>query len=257
MRTENINSMKFKCKDVAFLLIVRFDSIDRLENTLAVTDYLVKNFDTNIYLWEFASFENGIFCKLKPDSVNYVFCHDENPILHRTKFLNKMVKIVNEKYVSIWDVDVIAPVPQVTKAVELLRDGIDFVLPYEKVCYDTSMEIRKLYFQERDIDVLLQNTSFMTELYPPNPVGGAFFAKRQAYIHSGLEREQFYGWGIEDGERYRRWHIQKQKVERVEGPLFHLTHSRGINSVMPFAESQLTKRRIYNLTLKTESWKNL
>ena len=96
----------------------------------------------------------------------------------------------------------------------------------------------------------------MNELYPPNCVGGAFFANRQTYIDSGLEKELFYGWGVEDGERYRRWSIQGQSVERVHGLLFHLTHERGINSVIPSSESKLTKRRIFRESLTEELWKN-
>ncbi|GHT60450.1 hypothetical protein AGMMS50239_09440 [Bacteroidia bacterium] len=44
-------------------------------------------------------------------------------------------------------------------------------------------------------------------MYPPNPVGGAFFCDVKAYKESGLENEQFYGWGMEDGDM----HSTKQK----------------------------------------------
>ena len=36
--------------DVAFLLVARFDSVQRLKNALAVSEYLSEPFDTNIYL---------------------------------------------------------------------------------------------------------------------------------------------------------------------------------------------------------------
>jgi hypothetical protein len=36
-------------------------------------------------------------------------------------------------------------------------------------------------------------------LYPPNPVGGAFLPNRESYIRSGLENENFYGWGWKMG----------------------------------------------------------
>lgn len=247
--------MRYKCFDIAFLLIVRFDTIDRLENTLLISEFLSTHFETNIYLWEFSAYDNGIFRRLAPKGVKYTFNLDDNPILHRTRYLNEMVKRTKEKFVSIWDVDVIAPVCQIVKSIELLRSGVDFVLPYEKVCYDTSKEIRKYFYKERNIDFLLQNSSFMNEFYPPNCVGGAFFANRLAYIQSGLEKEQFYGWGVEDGERYRRWNIQKQKIERVKGPLFHLTHDRGVNSVILSEESRLTKRRIFRNSIVEELWK--
>lgn len=248
--------MKYKCKDVAFLLMARFDSIDRLENALIVTNYLLKSFDANIYFGEFSSFDNGIFRKLAPKGVKYTYVHEEDPVFHMAKYRNIMVKNVKEKYVSLWDIDIIAPIIQVVKSIELLRRGVDFVLPYENTCYDTSQEIRKFFFKNRSVDFLLQNTAFMTELYPPVCVGGAFFANRQAYILSGLEREQFYGWGLEDGERYNRWKAQNQKMERVRGPLFHLTHSRGVNSYIPSEDSRLIKYRIYNSSIKQEEWKN-
>lgn len=249
--------MKFECKDVAFLLICRFDSIDRLENALMVTDFLLGNFDTNVYFVEYASFDNGIFRKLMAKDLKYTFCKDDNPILHRTKHLNSMIRKVEEKYVSIWDVDVIAPVNQIVKSVEKLRTGTDFVYPYEKNFYDTSMEIRKHFYVNRDMDFLFKSIPFMANLYPPNPVGGAFFADRKAYIDSGLEKEQFYGWGVEDGERFARWTVQNRKVDRVEGPLFHFSHARGVNSRISSIESELVKQRIFNLSLRQEAWKNI
>jgi hypothetical protein len=35
----------------------------------------------------------------------------------------------------------------------------------------------------------------------------SFFCKLEAYIDIGLENEDFYGWGIEDGERYYEMNI--------------------------------------------------
>ena len=65
------------------------------------------------------------------------------------KYRNIMVKSVKEKYVSLWDIDIIAPVSQVAKSIELLRCGVDFVYPYEKAMYDISPEIRKLFFKNK------------------------------------------------------------------------------------------------------------
>ena len=40
--------MKKNLKDVTFLLLVRLDSIDRIENIMCVVDFINTNFDTNI-----------------------------------------------------------------------------------------------------------------------------------------------------------------------------------------------------------------
>jgi predicted glycosyltransferase involved in capsule biosynthesis len=90
---------------------------------------------------------------------------------------------------------------------------------------------------------LEQNVKKMKEMYPPNPLGGAFLANLKAYKESGLENENFYGWGLEDGERYYRWENLGYKIQRVPGPLFHLSHGRGINSTFHNGDQQLLKRK--------------
>jgi hypothetical protein len=70
----------------------------------------------------------------------------------------------------------------------------------------------------------------MTPLYFPDPVGGGFFANRNQYIESGIENLSFYGWGRQDGERVNRWQILNYRVKRIKGPIYHLSHGRGINS---------------------------
>lgn len=36
-------------------------------------------------------------------------------------------------------------------------------------------------------------------------VGGAIFVQTNKYLQAGMENEDFYGWGLEDGERHYRW----------------------------------------------------
>jgi len=241
-------------KDTAFLLLAKFDSFVRLENALAVTEYLSSEFDTKIHFLKVGSRNSGIFHKLMPKSVQYDFVEDKDPVLHRTMYINKMLDSATERYVSVWDIDVIVPAQQVEKAVELLRDGADFSYPYEHDFLDTSEEIREMYLENRSAEFLLQHKQFMNKLYPPNPVGGAYMANRESYIASGKENTRFYGWGIEDGERYMRWLSKNMKVERAEGPLFHLTHPRGTNSTMPNVDETVIKKRIYFSALRGKTW---
>lgn len=234
---------RYRLPDTAFLLIVRFDSLIRLENTLHVVKFLNDNFEAHICLWEFAPYRSGIVEKLIPDTVDYNFREDRDPILHRTRHLNEMLRSVSESYVSVWDVDVVAPVAQVVESVEKLRKGVDFVYPYHKLFLDTSEIIRELYIKCGDIDILMRYKNFMVNLYVPNPVGGAFFANKEAYLKSGGENENFYGWGMEDGERYGRWESMGLSIEHVEGPIFHLTHPRGVNSEVGQDYHYVMKRR--------------
>ncbi len=49
------------------------------------------------------------------------------------------------------------------------------------------------------------NLDSMIALYGFSATGGGFFANTLSYKNAGLENESFAGWGVEDGERYRRW----------------------------------------------------
>ena len=80
-------------------------------------------------------------------------------------------------------------------------------------------------------------------MYVPDPVGGVFLANLQAYVDSGLENENFYGWGLEDVERYNRWMNLGYRVKRVPGTIFHLNHGRGINSIYHNADQQIMKHK--------------
>ncbi|MDR2038508.1 MAG: hypothetical protein LBQ60_11355 [Bacteroidales bacterium] len=246
--------MKYNLKDTTFLIITRLDTIERLENILAVTSFILKNFETNIHLWESSGYCNGFLRVLLDSHIQYSFIQDDDPIFHRTKYINRMMEEVATSYVSVWDTDVIAPPQQIIDTVNLLRNGkADFVYPYEKLFLETSLILRKIFLTNGcDLQVLIRNKKRMNLLYMPIPVGGAFFCNVDSYQRSGLENENFYGWGIEDGERYTRWIKKGFLVKRISGPLFHLTHPRGINSTMHHKDQHIIKRKILNLAANAQ-----
>lgn len=242
-------------KEVAFLLFVHIDSVDRLENLLTVSSILCEIEGINIYVWEVSPYCNGIYRKLKPKKVKYRFIPDDDPVLYRTKYLNEMVKDIKEEYVAIWDVDVICPLDQIRESIVRLQDGADFVYPYKHDFLDVPNEIKRMFLQNMDIGFLSSHKEFMNKLYVPNPVGGAFFANKRSYKECSLENQDFYGWGYEDGERAIRWEKAGKKVERVDGPLFHLSHVRGINSCVSSKELDLIRKRTFLKTLRGTIWK--
>ena len=240
--------LKTNLRDVTFLVLVSVDSIERVENLSASVNFLLKYFDTNIWVWECGSYNNGFLRKLLKKEVEYRFVKNQDTILHRTYYLNQMTLEVQTPYIAIWDTDVVAHVEQIMETVNLLRSNhADFVFPYNHYLLDTSDILRELYLETGKIQILEENRNKMKEMYPPNPVGGAFFCNREKYIESGLENEKIYGWGHEDGERCMRWDRLQYKIKRVEGPLFHLTHPRGITSHVQHPDQQVikTKERVF------------
>ncbi|HLW20149.1 MAG TPA: galactosyltransferase-related protein [Cyclobacteriaceae bacterium] len=218
-------------KDVTFLIPIRVDGIQRIENLLMSIEHLSLHFKTNIHILEADKYNNYLLKRLVPDNVEVCFIEDYDPIFHRTYYINRMVEHCSTPLVAVWDADVIVSAKQVEEAVDWVRKGqADFVRPYDNKFLDTSMIIRELYLRTRDIRSLHNNHGKMKPLYSPNPVGGGFIANLEKYRESGLENEKFYGWGIEDGERVNRWTILGYAYRNTEGVLYHLSHPRGINS---------------------------
>ncbi len=237
MGKENYTNLKI-------IIPIRQDSIDRIENLVVTTGFLKSNLDAEICVIEANSYDNKILHALLSRNVSLDFIQDSDPIFHRTQYINQLTRKLITPYIGIWDSDVICPIEQLNKAIEILQNNeADFVYPYDKYFLDTSPILRQLYLKTRDFNFLLKNMKKMKEMYPPNPLGGAFLANMKAYRESGFENENFYGWGLEDGERYHRWEKLGYRIKRVSGPLFHLSHGRGINSTFHDSDQNINKRR--------------
>lgn len=228
---KSLLNAKYDTLDVTFSLQFKNDSIDRLENIIEVTDFLLTHFDTHISVLEVGEWNNRILEKCLRKEIAYTFIKDYDNIFHRTRYINDLVRDIQSEIVSIWDSDVIAHPDQIMEAIEQIRSKkCDFVLPYKNKFLDTSKLVRELFLTTKDFNELVQNEGKMVELYGPDPVGGGFIARRQKYLESGSENTTFYGWGREDGERVNRWKALGHRVGRIEGHMYHLSHYRGINS---------------------------
>lgn len=237
--------MKFQLSDIAFLILVKIDSVDRLENTLMIVEYLSSRYDTEIHVWEYGVYDNCILSRLLPAGVAYAFHEEFDLTFHRTRYINQMVQKVTKPFVAIWDADVLVPFTQIDEAVAALRRGADLVYPYNSRFYNVSHEMRTLFMKNRDMEMLESYTAFMNALFGSHPVGGAYFVNMETYKEIGLENEAFYGWGLEDGERYKRFESSGKCIVRIKGNIYHLSHPRNENSCVRSTLEDLAKRRLY------------
>jgi len=231
--------MKKDLKDVTFLILIRLDSIQRLENILVVTERLLYYFDTNIIIYEADDHNNYILESLLNWKVVYKFIEDKDPVLHKTKYYNVMTKEVNTPIVSIWDADTVIDKIQIEDAISRLRnDEADVAYPYNGQFLDIPEIIKKLYWKKKDVRILHRNKPKMELLYNLPLVGGAVFMNREKYIEAGLENEKHYGWSNDDFDRYYRFMNLNYRIYRTKGCLYHLSHPRGDNSQF---RSRITK----------------
>lgn len=210
--------------DVTFLIPVRIDSSDRLENLRLTIQFLNSHLDTHITVLEADTKEKVQLA----GNVRKWFVEDHDPVFHRTRYLNQMTCQTTTPYLSIWDADVIGIPSQLEAGVKLLREGeADMVFPYGKRFYAVPKFIKELYANnDCRLNILNETKEYMSFMPGDWPVGGAFLVNRQAYIEAGMENEHFYGWGPEDMERVVRWDTLGYRIKRIEGPLFHLPHPR-------------------------------
>lgn len=229
---------KYNLTDVTFLIPVRLDSIVRLENLLLTIDTLSRNFETNIIVLEASSYDNGILEHLfNADSINYYHIEDNDPIFHRTKYLNIMTRKVKTTFTAIWDADIIITHNQIIDSVLNLRNHhYDIAFPYDGCFCDITDIIRKHYVINKELNFLKRNEAKMSLLYGNQAIGGAIIVNTQKYIESGMENEDFYGWGQEDNERFYKWKNLEFNIYRSEGCVYHLSHPRDINGIFKSSE---------------------
>jgi predicted glycosyltransferase involved in capsule biosynthesis len=227
-----------------------------MENLSVVIRYIKKNLSANVYIYEIGEAQNPFFSKYIADSCYYRFIEDFDPIFHRTYYINQAVNEIRDSIVAIWDADVIVPFSQIKDAFTMVSNSVDFCYPYKNFFLDTTRELRRLFLKKENIDLLMKYRDFMTPLYTPNPVGGVFVVNKKKYIECGGEDENFYGWGMEDGERFLRWNSLGMSVHRINGPLFHLWHPRGVNSTIRTNDDSILKHREFFKSVRGQLWKS-
>lgn len=241
------DGMKENIDDVTFLIPIRIDSLERFENIIAIVNHIYNRFTTNIIILEADVDNNGLLKKKLPEEIKIVFIKDEDLTFHRTKYINNLVAHTSTPFIAVWDADVVVHPKQMLLAVESLRsNGHDFIFPYDGRFTDTGVIYRKIFLESDNINLLEENSSGMFRPYNNSACGGGFFANRDSYIKVGMENENFYGWGPEDGERLRRWRILDMRIGRVNGCMFHLFHPRGLNSTFKSEGDRIKLLNEYN-----------
>ncbi|MDR2407843.1 MAG: hypothetical protein LBE13_07010 [Bacteroidales bacterium] len=223
--------MKCDLKDTTFLFLIRLDSIQRLENLLAVVDYLHQNFETNIHLLEASAYDNGVIKRLTSNKIRYQYLEDKDPILYKTKYYNKMACEAKTPFLGIWDADVIVEHGHIEKSIQFLRTGVaDVVYPYNGKALDTGYILRDYYLKKRKINVLKRNKAKMNLLHDKLLYGCGLFIKKEKFIWAGMDNEIYYGWGNEDFDRFYKYETLRLNICRTDNCLYHLSHNRQINS---------------------------
>lgn len=219
-------------KELTIVIPVRIDCDERKKNLDAVIYSLLETTEACIIIME-ADVKREYFNKQieTTSRVEYHFVEDFNPIFHRTLYLNRLIRMAKTDIVGIWDSDVLISGNQIIECVQKIQNGATLCYPYDGrfIFLDPTTS------KNAKADVLFflndkSNENLSSILGRPS-VGGAFVVDKKRYLNAGGENENFYGWGPEDAERFKRIEILGKSVSRVKGVLFHLHHPRAENSM--------------------------
>ncbi|WP_286833641.1 MULTISPECIES: galactosyltransferase-related protein [unclassified Proteiniphilum] len=231
-------------QELTVVIPVRIDCIERKENLNTVLFSLLKTTAATIIVLE-ADNERKYFYPETTEQIKHHFIEDHNPISHRTLYLNQLLKMTKTNIVGIWDTDVIFENEQIEKAVREIQSGITLCYPYDgRFVFLNAEKSEKV---REDVLAFLADKEKETNssLFARPSVGGALIVNKQHYVAAGGENENFYGWGPEDAERFKRMEILEEPVSRISGALYHLHHPRGINST--FGHDERDKRNVQEL----------
>jgi predicted glycosyltransferase involved in capsule biosynthesis len=233
--------MKFDLKNTTFVIPVRIDTTDRLENLQILIDYLNKYIDSN-----FIVVESDIEPKVPEDSrYTKLFFKDET--FHRTLLLNRGFRETSTPYVINQDVDALVNPKAWFEAVQELQKNPDcvFVYPYDGSFWDVG-EQKQLVKETLSLNnVTILKGSWMHN----NSVGGIIVANKDLYSNMGYENTNFKHYGWEDDERLVRANKFGYKTLRLPYVLWHLSHPRPPTEFYQKA-SPHELQRISNMSLK-------
>lgn len=214
-------------KDCTFIIPIRLESDDRKFNFEYCISYLCKRFSTNIIIAE--SGPEGLAAEILrridkgETKIFHWFEPSKDEIFHRTRLLNEAIQLSETPILVNYDCDVLLEVATYLKAVEEIRNNRqDIVYPY-------FLGLSQLKIIRPGMNSnLLEEQKFV----PAQSVcGHCFFARKESYIAAGLENENMIGWAPEDSERLHRFKSMGLRVAHLDSCyVFHIEHSRGINS---------------------------
>ena len=149
----------------------------------------------------------------------------DDPHFRKTHVINRAVRAANQSIIAIIDVDAIIPKQQMVAALRSLAQGTDIVYPHEGSFFDVPRSDCGLIAGDTSCTALIAASKHYRNLNAVSVGGGVLF-KRTVFWSGGGMNERFETWGREDVEFKVRFGNLGYVIERIPGPVFHLTHPR-------------------------------
>lgn len=223
-------------RDVTFMVPCRIESPDRRRNLRILVSYLRRYLDTNILICEDNPERQdvpGLMTELGLSAADYGYIHltgNDSPYTHKAKQINIMAAAATTPILVVQDTDVVVEPTQYVFAQQAVHDGAVFCCPFNGLFFDISSK----YIPSIEQGLTVAHVDLLdphNELLYKNSYGGTVFFDRAVFDRLGGFNENFISWGWEDFEIRKRLEQLGERVERLWGPLLHLSHARATNSL--------------------------
>nr|WP_247871824.1 galactosyltransferase-related protein [Azospirillum sp. TSO35-2] len=227
---------KLDLRDVTFMVPCRIESPDRRRNLRILVSYLRRYLDTNILICEDNPERQdvpGLMTELGLSPADYGYTHltgNDSPYTHKAKQINIMAAAATTPILVVQDTDVVVEPTQYVFAQQAVHDGAAFSCPFNGLFFDISSKY--IPSIERGLSVTqVDLLDPLNEMLYKNSYGGTVFFDRSVFDRLGGFNENFISWGWEDFEIRKRLERLGERVERLWGPVLHLSHARATNSL--------------------------
>lgn len=212
-------------QDLTVNIPVRIDSPDRLRNLVSCTNFLIRH--TNARVLVGIGDSSLVRAHLDP-RVDIVEVFDPpHGLFHRTRVLNELAQHSHTAFIANLDCDVIIPLEQLEQSLTALREQqAELVYPYDGMMMGIPFGYHP-WLERADFHSL---PTTLQRVMHPESLGGCMLWNRQAFLNIGMENEHLISWGFDDDERHARAQILGLRIHRIDGCIYHLDHSRGIDS---------------------------
>ena len=224
---------------LSICLPFRYDSEDRVVNLKTVIAYFDKHFINHEFLILEEELENvqRVPKEIQERSdVNYQF-RSGAEFLHRTRMVNELAAKSQRDFVTVYDIDILVPPIAISETINQLEKKDQFVFPYSGAFIDVKNDEKKKIIETLELPKVAPPT---TKLYAKwsnefhiihnQSVGGITAFRKDTYLKNGGYNRQMKSWGFNDSEVTIRFSKMGYIPIRINKPLYHLNHQRGIDS---------------------------
>ncbi len=224
-------------KNCTIIIPILIEHKDRYNNAKTVLNYINRNFNTNVFIYEVSNTESRLDFLGSLENIkikHWLQKPDES--FHRTKYLNIMLDSVETPVVANYDIDVLMKPEVYIESVRMIMDeNIDVLYPYsfggmtQRTVLQTPNIHENLFNNDLNLDYIDSNQSLFSDHY--TEYGHCIFFNTNSYRAYGGENENFISYGPEDKERGKRFVKLGLNVRWVDHfMVYHLEHYRGNDS---------------------------